>query len=78
MLELTRRNAIVGAAAASLSPFAPAVTQAAAPMTGKQAPGFYRTKVGSFEVAVLLDGVRPVKLDNSPIRKPRSTRSSRC
>src|SRR5439155_807115 len=30
--------------------------------------GFYRFKVGSYELTVLLDGVRPVKLDNSPIR----------
>jgi glyoxylase-like metal-dependent hydrolase (beta-lactamase superfamily II) len=37
-------------------------------MTGQQAPGYYRTKVGSLEVTVLLDGVRPVKLENSPIR----------
>lgn len=69
MTELTRRKTIVGAAAASLAPFAvPMVTQAAAPITGKQAPSFYRLKVGSFEVTVLLDGVRPVKLENSPIR----------
>jgi len=69
MHELTRRNAIVGAAAASLAPLAaPTAAQAAAPLTGTQAPGFYRTKVGSYEVTVILDGVRPVKLDNSPIR----------
>src|SRR5262245_18147990 len=69
MRELTRRNAIAGAAAASLAPFAAAaVTKAAAPVSGQQAPGFYRTKIGNYEVTVLLDGVRPVKLENSPIR----------
>jgi glyoxylase-like metal-dependent hydrolase (beta-lactamase superfamily II) len=69
MTELTRRSALAGAAAATLTPLAATTAaQAAAPMSGKQAPGFYRTKIGSYEVTVLLDGVRPVKLENSPIR----------
>jgi glyoxylase-like metal-dependent hydrolase (beta-lactamase superfamily II) len=69
MTDLTRRSALAGAAAATLVPLAaPTSARAAAPMTGAQAPGFYRTKIGSLEVTVLLDGVRPVKLDNSPIR----------
>jgi glyoxylase-like metal-dependent hydrolase (beta-lactamase superfamily II) len=69
MTELTRRSALAGAAAATLAPLtAPSAAQAAAPMSGQQAPGFYRFKVGSYELTVLLDGVRPVKLDNSPIR----------
>ena len=69
MTELTRRGALAGAAAAALAPLAATTAaQAAAPMAGKQAPGFYRTKVGSYEITVLLDGVRPVKLENSPIR----------
>ncbi len=70
MTELSRRNVFVGAATAAaataLTPFAPA--RAAAPQAGKQAPSFYRYKVGSYELTVILDGVRPVKLDNSPIR----------
>jgi glyoxylase-like metal-dependent hydrolase (beta-lactamase superfamily II) len=32
--------------------------QAAAPMSGKQAPGFYRIKLGSYEVTILHDGAR--------------------
>jgi glyoxylase-like metal-dependent hydrolase (beta-lactamase superfamily II) len=69
MTELTRRAALAGAAAATLAPLAaPTATQAAAPMSGKQAPGYYRFKVGSTECTVILDGVRPVKLENSPIR----------
>ena len=69
MTELTRRNALAGAAAATLAPFAaPTATQAAAPMSGKQAPGFYRIKVGDFEVTSILDGARTVKLESSPYR----------
>ena len=69
MSELTRRTALAGAAAAALSPLAAATSaQAAAPPTGTQAPGYYRFKVGDYELTVILDGVRPVKLDNSPVR----------
>ena len=69
MSELTRRGALAGAAAATLAPLAmPTTVRAAAPMSGQQAPSFYRYKVGSYELTVILDGVRPVKLDNSPIR----------
>jgi glyoxylase-like metal-dependent hydrolase (beta-lactamase superfamily II) len=69
MTELTRRGALAATAAATLSPLAGTIpAKAAAPLSGQQAPGFYRFKVGSYECTVLLDGVRPVKLDNSPIR----------
>jgi glyoxylase-like metal-dependent hydrolase (beta-lactamase superfamily II) len=69
MSELTRRRALAGAAAATLAPLAaPTTARAAAPMSGQQAPGFYRFKVGSHEVTVLLDGVRRPKLEQSPIR----------
>jgi glyoxylase-like metal-dependent hydrolase (beta-lactamase superfamily II) len=69
MIELSRRNALAGAAAATLAPLAiSTAARAAAPPVGTQAPSFYRYKVGSYELTVILDGVRPVKLDNSPIR----------
>jgi glyoxylase-like metal-dependent hydrolase (beta-lactamase superfamily II) len=70
MTELNRRTVLAGAAAATaMGPLA-AVNPAgaAAPPAGKQAPGYYRYKVGDFELTVLLDGVRQVKLDVSPIR----------
>jgi glyoxylase-like metal-dependent hydrolase (beta-lactamase superfamily II) len=58
MTELTRRTIMTGAvAAAAAGPLAaslPAV--AAAPPAGKQAPGFYRYKVGDFEISVVTDG----------------------
>jgi glyoxylase-like metal-dependent hydrolase (beta-lactamase superfamily II) len=69
MSELTRRTALAGAAATVFAPIvATTGARAAAPMTGTQAPGYYRFKVGSHEVTVILDGVRPVKLENSPVR----------
>ena len=61
MTELSRRTllagaaAVGGAAALAQSNFnSPA--QAAAPLAGKQNPGWYRYKVGSFEITVVTDG----------------------
>lgn len=67
MSELTRRTMLAGAAAATVAPLANSAN-AAAPPVGKQAPGFYRLKVGSFEVTSLLDGARTVKLETNPYR----------
>ncbi len=74
MSELTRRSVLVGTAAAtatatglsSAGRLSPA--NAAAPMSGKQAPGWYRYKVGSFEVTAVTDGVRPTPLADNFIR----------
>jgi glyoxylase-like metal-dependent hydrolase (beta-lactamase superfamily II) len=57
----SRRAALVGAAAASLLPLASGSTRAAAPLSGQQAPGWYRYKIGSFEVTVVTDGVNRFK-----------------
>ena len=60
MTELNRRTLVTGAVAASaataLTPFASSQLRAAAPPVGKQNAGFYRYKVGSFEVTVVTDG----------------------
>ena len=53
---MTESAAVVAGSAGSTS------TQAAAPQAGKQAPGFYRYKVGSLEVTVLTDGARSFAL----------------
>ena len=62
MIELSRRRFFAGAATAAtataLAPFAATPGEAAAPLAGKQAPSFYRMKVGSFEATVFSDGVR--------------------
>ena len=38
---------------------------AAAPLAGKQNAGFYRYKVGEFEVTVVTDGVNRMKLPDT-------------
>ncbi|MBI3704745.1 MAG: MBL fold metallo-hydrolase, partial [Rhizobiales bacterium] len=67
MMQLTRRKLFAGAAAAgaatALTPLAarsPAF--AAVPPAGKQVPGVYRQKLGSFELTQITDGAarRPV------------------
>ncbi len=61
MTKVTRRQMLVGTAVMGFSaglPFAASTPAgAAAPVTGKQAPGFYRYKVGSIEVTVVTDGI---------------------
>jgi glyoxylase-like metal-dependent hydrolase (beta-lactamase superfamily II) len=56
MTTVSRRNLLAGAAGAVALAAAPSV-QAAAPQAGKQAPGFYRYKLGDFEITVVNDGV---------------------
>ncbi|MEA2905104.1 MAG: hypothetical protein QOI12_2491 [Alphaproteobacteria bacterium] len=75
MTELNRRSVLTGAAAAAAGATAlsaPSPVPAAAPPAGKQAPSFYRYKVGSHEVTVLHDGSRSFPLTegyvtNAPI-----------
>ena len=59
MIELNRRHLFAGGAAvaaSALAPFGIPQTHAAAPPAGKQAPGFYRYKVGTTEITVVTDG----------------------
>jgi glyoxylase-like metal-dependent hydrolase (beta-lactamase superfamily II) len=57
-MQLTRRHALAGAAALAASPLLPnAPAKAAAPVADKQAPSFYRYKVGDAQVNVISDGV---------------------
>ena len=57
MIELSRRALLMGSAAAAVAASAlPA--RATAPVTAKQAPAFYRYKVGDFEVTSVSDGAR--------------------
>lgn len=60
MTQLTRRNLFAGAAAvtaaSTLTPFAARQAFAAAPVAGKQNAGWYRYKVGDFEVTAVTDG----------------------
>jgi glyoxylase-like metal-dependent hydrolase (beta-lactamase superfamily II) len=56
-MELTRRHALAGAAAIAAAPLLPSMpAKAAAPVADKQAPSFYRYKVGDIQVTVVSDG----------------------
>ena len=68
MTEFTRRRLLAGAAAATIAPLAAgSPVHAAAPPAGTQAPGWYRYKVGSFEVTVVTDGVNRFKLPDNMV-----------
>ncbi|MDQ0996140.1 glyoxylase-like metal-dependent hydrolase (beta-lactamase superfamily II) [Phyllobacterium ifriqiyense] len=67
----TRRSLLINCAkialAAGTSTAVPAAVFAKAPMVGKQAAGFYRVKLGSYEITALSDGT--AKLPMSKIYK---------
>jgi len=65
-MELTRRHALAGAAALAATPLLPTISaKAAAPMPDKQAPSFYRYKVGDAQVTVISDGVNNFALGDT-------------
>jgi glyoxylase-like metal-dependent hydrolase (beta-lactamase superfamily II) len=72
MTELSRRTLLGGTAAIGVAAFAPALApssaHAAAPPTGKQAPGYYRYKVGDFELTQISDGGRTFPMPDSFVR----------
>src|SRR5437868_2905831 len=56
-MEISRRDALTGAAAVAAAPLlAGTPVRAAAPVADKQAPSFYRYKVGDIQVTVVSDG----------------------
>src|SRR5246127_762389 len=56
-MDLSRRNALLGTAALAATPLMTSTqVQAAAPVADKQAPSFYRYKVGDIVVTVVSDG----------------------
>ena len=62
MIQASRRTVLTHAAAAVL---APSLAHAAAPIADAQAPGFYRFKLGTYEVTILHDGQRSFPLPDS-------------
>ncbi len=70
MQNISRRGFVISAAAAGAAfglGQGSTPTRAAAPMVGKQAPGFYRYKLGDFEVTVVSDGMGTNPLADSYI-----------
>jgi glyoxylase-like metal-dependent hydrolase (beta-lactamase superfamily II) len=73
MISLNRRRMLIGAAAAASVPALIAIgslssARAATPPASKQAPGFYRYKVGSIEVTAITDGARSSPIPEGYIR----------
>jgi glyoxylase-like metal-dependent hydrolase (beta-lactamase superfamily II) len=65
-MELTRRHALAAAAGVAAAPLLPAISaNAAAPAVNKQAPSFYRYKVGDILVTVVSDGQNVFKLEDN-------------
>jgi glyoxylase-like metal-dependent hydrolase (beta-lactamase superfamily II) len=72
MMQLTRRSLLGAAAATALAPLTTSSIDAAAPPAGKQAPGWYRYKLGNFEMTVVTDGVNTFKFaDDHVLNKKR-------
>jgi glyoxylase-like metal-dependent hydrolase (beta-lactamase superfamily II) len=71
MIDLTRRQVLGGAASAATTALVPLATSSAhatAPLSGKQAPSYYRSKLGDFEITVVSDGARPIPLPPAFVR----------
>jgi glyoxylase-like metal-dependent hydrolase (beta-lactamase superfamily II) len=71
MTALTRRSLFTAAAGAGAAAVLPAMTRpagAAAPPVGKQAPGFYRYKVGDYELTQISDGGRTFPMPDGFVR----------
>lgn len=69
MTELTRRKLFATAAAATaataLTPLTSKTVSASAPLSGAQVPGFYRYKVGDYEVTAIMEGLRRFPLPDA-------------
>ena len=71
MTALTRRGLLASTAALAAGSLVAPTAHAVAPASGKQAPGFYRYKVGDFEVTAFNDGfVKVPKLDSFVVNQP--------
>jgi glyoxylase-like metal-dependent hydrolase (beta-lactamase superfamily II) len=65
-MKLTRRNLLAGAAGVAAAPLWPSISaNAAAPLADKQAPSFYRYKVGDVQVNAIFDGSTTFDLTDS-------------
>ncbi len=63
--QLNRRGLLTGTAAIIGAAALPGASRASAPLSGTQAPGFYRIKIGTHEVTILNDGARTFPLPDT-------------
>lgn len=68
MTGLSRRHLLAGTALAAAGAALPHAAGAAAPQSGQQGPGFYRFKIGEYEVTAINDGTWYRKLDAGFVR----------
>jgi glyoxylase-like metal-dependent hydrolase (beta-lactamase superfamily II) len=68
LTDLSRRQLLAGTAIAAVGAALPHPARAAAPQSGQQGPGFYRFKVGDYEVTAINDGTWYRKLDPTFVR----------
>jgi glyoxylase-like metal-dependent hydrolase (beta-lactamase superfamily II) len=68
MIGLTRRAALTGATALTLAPAIPTALLAAAPASSGKAAGYYRYKVGSYEITAIYDGIWLWDLDATRVK----------
>ncbi|MET0710171.1 MAG: MBL fold metallo-hydrolase [Tardiphaga sp.] len=67
-MDLSRRQALAGATALAAAPLlCPQQAKAAAPLADRQAPGFYRYKVGDVQVNAISDGANSFPLTDAYI-----------
>src|ERR1700754_4047134 len=62
MRELNRSELMAGAGAVGAALALPSLASAGGPAAGKQAPSFYRSKLGDYQLTVVSDGARPIPL----------------
>jgi glyoxylase-like metal-dependent hydrolase (beta-lactamase superfamily II) len=68
MSNPSRRHVLAGSALAAAAVALPATTQAAAPASGRQGPGFYRFRIGDYEVTAINDGTWYRAIDEKFVR----------
>ena len=68
MTEFTRRSLLEGAALAGATATLPQSAQAAAPRRRQAGAGFYRYKIGSYELTAIHDGVWMRDIDDKFVR----------
>jgi glyoxylase-like metal-dependent hydrolase (beta-lactamase superfamily II) len=68
MPDITRRSLIAGTALAAAAAALPNQGLTKAPPAGKQAPAFYRYRIGEFELTALYDGIWDRPIDETFVR----------